>query len=61
VRLQYADAVFDAKIDAAIAAASAAYASMRFRDALQTGVYGLLRDRDTYRDMCDKMATVSKR
>ena len=32
---QYADRVFDAKIDVAIAAAGAAYAGMRFRDAVQ--------------------------
>ena len=31
---------------------------MRFRDAIQAGFYALLRDRDTYRDMCEKLETV---
>lgn len=57
--LNFPDAVFEARINTAIASAEAAYEGMRFRDALQLGFYLLQKDRDTYRDMCIKVGVVS--
>jgi len=48
------DKAFAAKMDFFVSEADAAYESMRFRDALKNGFYGLQSARDTYRDACTR-------
>jgi len=58
--LIYADKVFDARISKCVHDAEEAYEGMRFRDALKSTYFEMLIARDTYRDMCIKLETVSR-
>ena len=49
---QFHAKVFAARLDSAIVEADAAYASMRFRDALVAALFGLQEARDAYRKAC---------
>ena len=55
----FADRIFDARMSVCIRDAALHYEGMRFREALKSGFYELLLARDSYRDMCVKMDTVS--